>query len=129
MKHRSSLVLLELLIMTAVFALAAALCLQIFMEADRISRDTLHRDQAARICQHAAETLKAEGDLPTAARVLGAVEADGCWQFPAQQDFLLELEAQAAPAPGMGSAVVRVCRISDGQILFCLTVGYREVAP
>lgn len=132
MKHRSSLVLMELLIMTAVFALAAALCLQIFAEADRISRDTLSRDKAVRICENTAEAVKAAGNVSAAAHALGATKADGCWQLPleeAGEGFLLEMEERNAPVPGMGAALIRVLRGSDKEPLFQLTVGYQEVAP
>ena len=40
MKNRTSLVLMEQLVMVLVFALAAAVCLTVFAEADRISRET-----------------------------------------------------------------------------------------
>lgn len=132
MKRRSTLVLLELLMMTAVFALAAAFCLQVFAEADRMSRNTLHRDQAVRICENTAETIKITGSVSAAAHALGAAEQDGCWQLTiadGEDLFLLEMEVKEAPVPGMGAAEVRVFRSCDGVLLFRIPVGYQEVAP
>jgi len=131
MKHRSSLVLVELLIMTAVFALAAALCLQAFAEADRISRDTLSRDKAVRICENTAEAIKIAGDTAAAAHALGAGESESGWQLQLEEggeEFLLEMEELESPVPGMGAALVQVMRSSDREPLFSLTIGYQEVA-
>lgn len=128
MKRRSTLVLLELLIMTVVFALAAVLCLEVFLEADRISQDTRHRDQAVLICENTAETIKIHGDLSAAAQELDAREVGECWKLAVDDLFILEIEALESPVPGMGAALVQVSRRSDGLALFSLTVGYQEVA-
>ena len=132
MKRKSSLVLLELLIMVMVFALAAAFCLQAFTQADRISRDTLHRDIAVRLCDNAAQTIKAEGDVASAAASLGASPVEGRWQLTipeGEETFLLELWKDSSELPGFGLARIRVCRISDGETLFGITAGFQEVTP
>ena len=46
MRSKASLQLMELLVMILVFALAAALCLQVFAKASEISQDTARYDQA-----------------------------------------------------------------------------------
>ena len=132
MKRKSSLVLMELLIMAMVFALAAAFCLQAFAQADRISRDTLHRDMAVRLCDNAAQTVKAESNVAAAAQALGASPLEDRWQLTIPEDgetFLLELWQDDSGLPGLGIAQVRVCRARDGEVLFAITAGFPEVTP
>ena len=63
MKQKTSLLLMEQLVMILVFALAAALCLQIFAKADAISQETARRDRAVVLARNAAELLKATGGI------------------------------------------------------------------
>ena len=64
MKSKASLVLMEQLVMLLVFALAAALCLRMFVLSDRKSLDFEARDYAVLEVQNAAETVKLNyGDL------------------------------------------------------------------
>ena len=62
MKSKATLVLMEQLVMLLVFALAAALCLNVFARADEISKQTARRDEAVLIAQNAAEILKSGTD-------------------------------------------------------------------
>ena len=62
MRSKASLLLMEQLVMLLVFALAAALCLNVFVRADEISRQTAVWDEATRIAQNAAEVLKSGGN-------------------------------------------------------------------
>ena len=62
MKNKAPLALMELTIMLAVFALAAALCLQAFSTAERISRESETLDRAVLLAQNAAEELKSGGE-------------------------------------------------------------------
>ena len=75
MRSRAPLALMEQLVMILVFALAAALCLQVFVFADRISARNEETDRAVLVCQNAAETLKAGG--PSAGGTSAALEAAG----------------------------------------------------
>lgn len=80
MKDRASLVLMEQLIMLLVFTLAAALCLRTFAQADSLSRETGHRDQAAFLAQNAAEQLKNNcGDAEAFLKDLGGFSENGRW--------------------------------------------------
>lgn len=73
MKGRSTLVLLEQVVMLLVFALAAALCLQAFALSDRISEESAQRDRAVLWAQNTVEVLKdCAGDPEAAAEKLGA---------------------------------------------------------
>lgn len=127
MKSRASLVLMEQLIMILVFALAAALCLQTFVKADHISRETAMQDQAVILTQNGAETLKAcEGDLAAAARLLGGVPS-GDRLTVDHREMRLELEITPSEIPGLGRAEVRVVGTETEETLFSLTVSWQEV--
>ena len=51
MKSKAPLALMEQMVMLLVFALAAALCLQAFVQSDRLSRESEARAHAAVLCQ------------------------------------------------------------------------------
>lgn len=77
MRSRSSLAMMEQIIMLLVFALAAALCLQAFVKSDQMSRSSEARDRAITICQSAAEAIRqTKGDFPAAAALFGADRYD-----------------------------------------------------
>ena len=115
MKSRASLQLIEQLIMVLVFALAAALCLRAFAEADSIAARTACRDEAVLTAQNAAELLKHTGD-PSSADIL-----------PENSHFTVDIQEKTADIPGFAKAVVCVsCECGE---VFSLTVGWQEVAP
>lgn len=115
MKSRGSLVLMELLVMILVFALASALCLQIFAGAKALSVRTARMDEAVLLAQNAAELLKAARGAPEALQALSS----GAYC----------LEAQHLPdeIPGLGQAEIRVYFEED--CLICLSTGWQEVLP
>ena len=120
MKNRTSLVLMEQLVMVLVFALSAALCLNVFVKADEISRTIAYRDEAVLIAQNAAEILKAtSGDADRAAEmVMPAAEAMG---------FSLEIEKTDSGLPLLGRAEIRV--LLENKELFVLHTGWQEGKP
>lgn len=61
MKSKAPLAMMEQIIMVLIFALAAALCLQTFVLAGKISKRIEAENRAAVEAQNAAETIKAEG--------------------------------------------------------------------
>lgn len=115
MKDKTSLLLLEQLVMVLVFALAAALCLQAFVRADTISRETARREEAVILAQNAAELLKAQAGDPTQAQALGG---DG---------FRVEITRRTAPVPGLGQARIEV--FYESELLFTLNAGWQEEIP
>lgn len=117
MKNKSSLILMEQLVMILVFSLAAALCLQAFVWADETSRQIRQKDQAAVLCQNAAEILKATGSTEQAAAV-----AD-------QNDLTLRIQEIDSGIPGLGTANIWVTEAATGQTLFSITAGWQEVLP
>ena len=58
MRSRTPLVLMEQVVMILVFALAAALCVQVFVYADKASHRYENRDRAIVEAQNAAESIK-----------------------------------------------------------------------
>lgn len=110
MKQKASLILMEQLVMILVFALCAALCLQAFAEADRISRETARRDEAVLLAQNTAESLKAGCPIPSA-----------------PEHLTLTVNPLPSGIPGLKKAEISVFDGEKGNLLFCLTVGYQEV--
>ena len=114
MKHKSSLLLMEQLIMLLVFALAAVLCLQIFIKADTLSRETEGQDRAVVLAQNAAALLKASGGDIARAEALGS---DG-----------YEVEITFLPAAS-GLEAVQIQVFYEGAPLFALDTGWQEANP
>ena len=61
MRSKAPLALMEQTVMILVFALAAALCLRVFVWSSQMSRHIEARDRAAVEAQCAAEIIKSEG--------------------------------------------------------------------
>ena len=137
MKNKTPLVLLELLVMVLVFALAAALCLQVFAHSDRISQETETRTQSVQAAQRGAEILQSSGGsmdyaLETAAEQLGGQVSQGVWTLTYDEAWQpgeegpYRLEAQGVPAPveGLWQAEVRI--LEGETLLFQLTVAWQR---
>lgn len=114
MKNKTTLMLMELLIMVLVFALAAAICLKVFVRSHELSSETQNRDRAMLAAQNAAETVKACADPEEAARLL---TDSGCH---------VQLISVPSETPGLaGCEITAEC---EGET-FSLTVFWQEVAP
>lgn len=112
MRSKASLFLMEQLVMVLVFALAAAVCLQVFVRAEEISAETARRDEAVVIAQNAAELLKAgDSAQEIEQRLSGSYE--------------VVIEEQTVQIPGLLQAEIAV--FYEDTELFSLTVGYQEV--
>lgn len=94
-KSKAPLVMLEQMVMLAVFALAAALCLQAFVQSDAISRKSEARDRAVVLCQSAAETLRATGGNQDEAARLAL--GDG-YHVPTSGRFVIPLTEEMTAA-------------------------------
>lgn len=137
MKRKAPLTLMELMVMILVFALASALCLQAFVQSDRMSRDSEARDRAAVLCQSVAEVLRhTGGDFREAARLL---EAQSC----EDDGLMLDYDKDWAPAEdtmrytvgagrvdtslhGLGKAAVWCRDEETGVELFRLEVSWQK---
>lgn len=111
MKSRASLVLMEQLLMVLVFALASAVCLQLFVKADSLAQETARRDEAVVIAQNAAELLK--GGCDPEALDTG--------------DYRVVIREEAPDIPGLATATVAV--YYEEIPLYSLTTGWQEELP
>ena len=119
MKNKTPLPLMEQLIMVLVFALTAALCLQGFSLADRISRRQEAREKAVVLAQNLAESLKAgSGDLEVASRLLD--------DFPEDPNFVIQVIPVSTDDPYLGSA--RIVVTYEAEAIFEITVAWQEVS-
>ncbi len=84
MKSKAPLALIEQTIMILVFALAAALCLRVFVWSEQTSKRDINRDRAVVEAQNAAEILKSEGqkgvDEPAALQSTANLMTDASYQ-------------------------------------------------
>ena len=115
MKHKASLLLMELLVMLLVFSLASALCLQVFAGAKAISQETLRRDQAVALARNAAELLKATSGHGTAVESLS------------REGYRVTAVPKPSSIPGLARAEVQV--FFEGSLLFSLDTGWQEELP
>ena len=136
MKSKAPLMLMEQLIMVLVFALAAAVCLQVFALSGRISRACEARDRAAVAAQNAAETLKGcGGDYAEAVQRLGGrwdgtlwtMDYDAAWK---QTETDAAYQVCVRPAESgqalLGMAEITVLDMEGGEI-FSLRTAWQEV--
>lgn len=137
MKNRASLVLIEQMILLLVFALAAVLCLRVFLWADLSSEEGAARDQALVQAQSAVEVLKAcGGDFEAAAEMLGGdwdgtvwvVFFDGQWAVThegQQAAYILRVVPEESGLKYLGGADVGVFR--GEECLASLSAAWQEV--
>lgn len=133
MKNKAPLALMEQLIMLLVFALAAALCLQIFAHSGNISRRCEAQAFAATAVQNVAETVKHNrgnlspftGDSAAAQALIGFDEQ---WQETAltDADYHILVTLEETDVPGLGKASV-TARTAAGEELFGIAVCWQEV--
>jgi type II secretory pathway pseudopilin PulG len=120
--------MVEQIIMLLVFALASAICLQVFVKADRQSQRNAAQSQAALTAQNAAETLKSTaGDYAAAAAVYGGVWDGEVWvlDVPEETDCRVEVTPAARTQPLLGEATV-TAYAADGEVLIQLPVAWQE---
>ena len=138
MKSKAPLAMMEQLVMVLVFALAAALCLQVFILSDQLSHRSEAQDHAVIAVQNAAETLKScRGSLDESARLLGGTSNGDLWQigYDAQwqivQDEQTTYQVLAVPESrgnALHGAAKITARTSAGEELFGMVVSWQEVA-
>ncbi len=138
MRSKAPLVLMEQMVMLLVFALAAALCLQAFVQSDAQSGRAQARDRAVVLCQSTAEVLRATGgDFEQAARLLGG---DGAGEDSLMIDYREDWTAAdgtmrytlgacrvESGVPGLGKAEVWVRDEAEEDELFRIAVAWQEV--
>ena len=111
MRSKATLYLMEQLVMVLVFALAAAVCLRLFVGAQNTAEETSRRDGAVIAAQNAAELLK------SGASVAQTEKSGGMY----------ELKIHVFPEEYVGMEQVEITVFYEQTQLYSLNVGYREV--
>lgn len=133
-RSKAPLALMGQLLVVLFFAVAAAICLQAFAKSEIISEASENRNQASRICQNAAETLKSvSGDLEMAQAVIGGitkgdsliVQYDEEWNEKEDGTNQLLIQLTDSGEEGLGKATIAV-KDADGQELFGLSCAWQE---
>lgn len=135
MRSKAPLALMEQVIMLLVFALAAVLCLNVFVWADARSAESAQRDRALVEAQSAAEVLKSCcGDFAAAADLWGGsretaawcIRFDADWQQTEEKGvYLLRVTREESGLAYLGLARVEVYR--EETRLASLNVAWQEV--
>lgn len=129
-RSASSLFLIELIIAIGFFAVASAVCLQLFVRARLVSIQSADLSRATLAAQSAAEAFRGcGGSLEKASALLGGQEDDGAltvWYGPDWNPCGRENAAyRLALTRGEGRPVpaeILVSRLEDGSSLFSLGV-------
>lgn len=120
MRSKTPLVLMEQLVMVLVFAMAAAICLQVFGLSDRLSKENEARAEAALLAQNTAEELKSSyGEA-----LLDWEEADGIYYM---EEEGCRLQVQAAETEISGLRKVELQVLQEEEVLFEIPVAWQEV--
>ena len=151
MRSKSPLALMEQVIMVLVFALAAALCLRVFVFSELASTRNEAVDRAVVECQNAAEFLKSTG-LPAdeaqkelSSRMGGTVSQgllqicyDENWNVIPEnnEDCVYVLEVQGLPVEVEGLVKVHIRAAAEedisvggsGESMFAIDAAWQEVS-
>lgn len=123
MKNKASLPLMEQLIMILVFAMTAALCLQGFSAANKMSQRQEQMSRAVVLAQNAAETLKGTGgDYEALAKMTDTVYND----LTNAEPYYLTVTPMETADPLLGSACVQV--FFEEELIFEISVAWQEVS-
>ncbi len=145
MRSRAPLALMEQMVMLLVFALAAALCLRVFATSDKLSGEGEDRDQAALLCQNAAEVIRHHGGdmgeaLSGAAEDLEAAYAQGLLWLDYDENWspidyntcgmgapeaAYRLTAQGVPTETEGLLLAKVAVTAGDRALFSLEIAWQ----
>ena len=137
MKNKAPLALMEQLVMLLVFALAAALCLRMFVMSDRKSLDYEAQDYAVLEVQNAAETVKMNyGDLTACAELYGGelrgdrwvLGYDSQWNRENPEDGAYRVVVTPLAAEDLLGMAEVSAQDADGERIFTVTVCWQEAA-
>lgn len=101
--------------MVLVFALAAALCLSVFLNVAEISNEIALRDEAVILARNAVELLKQTGDPQQVRQQLDSGA------------FVLEILEEDTEISGFCMAKIVIS--CEGSEVFSLRTGWQEVTP
>ena len=134
MKSKAPLSLMEQLTMILVFALAAAVCLRLFIVANTVSARVAAQEQAVIAVQNTAESLKAAGgDFDRLAALYGGQRTENGWKIGYDENgeeaedafFTVEAAAFEDGLPLLGSAHI-AANDQNGKTLFRIDVSWQE---
>ena len=135
MRNKTPLALMEQLVMVLVFALAAAVCVQVFVLSDGLSRTSAARARALVEAQNAAEILKSlGGDYQAAAAACGGVWNGQIlgWSLETGEASGEETYHVLVTPADSGSALLGRAEVSvyagEGTLLAALPVAWQEVS-
>lgn len=123
--------------MVLVFALAAGLCLQMFVFGSQMSRRCEAKDSAVLVVQNVAEVWKMNyGDVQKCAQELGGERKGDVWQLEygadwkkvhgGEAEYLVRVVPVASNDPLLGCADI-IAQTVDGDCLFQVTIAWQEV--
>ena len=93
MRNKSRLVLIEHMIMLLVFALAASVCVRIFVRSEQLSREYEATDRAVVAAQNAAELMKKKGVKAFVAETEAVPTGENRWVVYYDKDWKRTEEA------------------------------------
>ncbi len=143
MKSKTPLALMEQSIMVLVFALAAALCLRVFVWCDNTSKRDEARDYASLRAQSAAEQIKhagksggsAEEVLAAAAQNLGTSSSGGTFELQYGKDwsvsdgkdaaYVLRAAAVDTGIAGLNKAHITVTAAGKSDVIFEIDIAWQ----
>ena len=137
MKNKSFLPLLELILMIGVFTLAAAICLNTFATANKLSKQSEAKFAAVNAAESVAEAIKSSnGDFSAISEKLGGIADsdsltvyyDSLW-VPTNSknaEFILQVTKKNSGTLFLGTALITVYHGDD--LIYELTVGWQEVS-
>ena len=139
-QQQMGLLVIELVMAVGVFALCAAICVGLFVQADRVSRDSAALGQAVNVSQNTVERYKTvQGDLEQLAQDWGRrCTEDGAlvrwcsgfdsdWQ-PVQAEGEYQMTITPQSAEGYRKADLSVQQTGSDETLFALQLA-AEVQP
>ena len=111
MRNKSTLVLIEHMIMLLVFALAAAVCLRLFALAGKMSRTNEATDRAVLVAQNAAEQIKRDGIRRFAEQTGAKAERGTAWSLFYDENWELVPEES-------GKFILNIVEAEETEYLF-----------
>lgn len=129
-KHsKSSLFLMEIVLSILFFALASAVCMQLFAKAHLISIDNSNKSTAVSYARSAAECFKSTDDLAELQSILGGeqwedrltVRYDNQWKVSQSTNSPYRMTVQVTQEGTLSSAEISVSP-KDGDPIYSLTV-------
>lgn len=129
MKNKTGLLLIELSVLVAVFALAAAVCLRLFAWADTAAKQDDRQDTALLQAQNAAQQVKlVRGDMEQAAQRFGGQASGGLWELALEDGAVLRAQRRETDTQYLGMASITVLG-ADGSVLARLDACWQEDGP